>query len=77
MLFNPNDPSPLQIELECVAYGYPKVNIFWRKIGRVEPEKYKFNNDGKTTQVNANAKAITIFTIVLCSRNPLTHGGLS
>ena len=51
MLFNPNDPSPLQIELECVAYGYPKVNIFWRKIGRVEPEKYKFNNDGKTTQV--------------------------
>merc|ERR1719192_1764493 len=42
-----------QIDLECVAYGYPSVKIFWTKAGSVErAERFTFNNQGKTTQVD-------------------------
>jgi len=40
-----------QIDLECVAYGYPSVKIFWTKAGDIErAERFTFNNQGKTTQ---------------------------
>lgn len=39
-----------QIDLECVAYGYPKVNIFWKKAGSANPERFTFNNKGTTVQ---------------------------
>ena len=41
-----------QIELKCVAYGYPAVSIFWRKAGeQLDAETYRFNNQGKTKKV--------------------------
>ena len=41
-----------QINLECVAYGYPNVTIFWKKAGDVNAERYIFDNRGVTKQVN-------------------------
>ena len=41
-----------QIELKCVAYGYPSVSINWRKAGeQLDVETYRFNNQGKTKKV--------------------------
>ena len=41
-----------QIDLKCVAYGYPNVSIFWRKAGEnLDSESYLFNNDGKAKKV--------------------------
>ena len=41
-----------QIELKCVAYGYPDVKIFWRKAGaKLDPETYLFDNQGRTKKV--------------------------
>ena len=42
-----------QIDLKCVAYGYPDVKIFWRKAGGVlSAERYIFNNKGITKKVH-------------------------
>jgi len=41
-----------QIDLKCVAYGYPNVSIFWRKAGEnLDSESYLFNNDGKAKKI--------------------------
>ena len=41
-----------QIDLKCVAYGYPAVKIFWRKAGEhLNSVKYIFDNEGKTEKV--------------------------
>ena len=45
-----------QIDLKCVAYGYPAVKIFWRKAGdHLDSTKYIFDNDGRTKKVLFNA----------------------
>lgn len=41
-----------QINLECVAYGYPNVTIFWKKAGDVNAERYIFDNRGVTKQLD-------------------------
>lgn len=42
-----------QIDLKCVAYGYPNVSIFWRKAGgALDAERYLFNNKGITKKVD-------------------------
>ena len=41
-----------QIELKCVAYGYPDVKILWRKAGaKLDAETYRFDNQGRTKKV--------------------------
>ncbi|MAD20130.1 MAG: hypothetical protein CMJ52_08060 [Planctomycetaceae bacterium] len=41
-----------QIDLKCVAYGYPAVKIFWRKAGdHLDSTKYIFDNDGRTKKI--------------------------
>lgn len=41
-----------QIELKCVAYGYPDVKIFWRKAGaKLDAETYRFDNQGRTKKI--------------------------
>ena len=50
-----------QIELRCVAYGYPGVSIYWMKASdgdTLNNEEFIFDNEGKTKKVinvkNAN-----------------------
>lgn len=43
-----------QIELKCVAHGWPDVRIFWRKAGEeLDAETYLFNNQGTARKVSA------------------------
>jgi len=41
-----------QINLECIAYGYPNVSIFWKKAGDLNAERYIFDNRGVTKQLD-------------------------
>ena len=48
-----------QIELKCVAYGYPSVSIFWMKAGEhLNNEQFIFDNDGKTKKVKARERSL-------------------
>lgn len=41
-----------QIELKCVAYGYPSVSIFWMKAGeQINNEQFIFDTEGRTKKV--------------------------
>ena len=45
-----------QIELKCVAHGWPDVRIFWRKAGEeMDAETYLFDNQGTARKVSAVA----------------------
>jgi len=41
-----------QINLECIAYGYPNVSIVWKKAGDLDAERYTFDNRGVTKQLD-------------------------
>ena len=52
-----------QIELKCVAHGWPDVRIFWRKAGEeMDAETYLFDNQGTARKVSAAAMVCQLST---------------
>ena len=52
-----------QIELKCVAHGWPDVRIFWRKAGEeMDAETYLFDNQGTARKVSAVAMVCQLST---------------
>lgn len=44
-----------QIDIECIAYGYPSVKIFWKKVGNLgglQDERFIWDRSGKSDQVD-------------------------